>query len=903
MKKRYPALLFTFSFSLFIFLSLTPYSLSAQTNVIDSLQAVVATQKADTNKVKTYVKLSEKLYKAAQFDKAVENGVNALELSTKLSYLPGEADAFRCLGNAYYGQLKYPDALTNFTLGYKTAALLKDTFMMGYFAGRKGSVYFRMANHPMALQENFLSLRLRESIKDSIGMASTYINLGNVNSEQGNYTEALKYEYMALDISKRLKHDMNVSSCYNNIGGIEVLMKDYNNALDNFHKALTMAYNMNDQEGIAIAFSNIGEIYHDLKRNDSALVYFTKALTLKRKIKYKRGLESAYIDMALVYNSLKYYLYGRIYADSALKLTLKTGSENYISNAYAELAQADSSLGNFKLAMEEYIHSVAWRDSMVNDENTKKSVQAEMNYEFDKKQALEKLEQDKKDVIQQEEQRKQQTKLYFMGGVLGLVLVFTIFILLSLRANRKKTIIISKQKEEVEKQKAVVEEQNVFIEHQRAIVEEKNKDITDSIKYASRIQKALLTSDDYISQHLPEYFILFKPRDIVSGDFYWAFNGYGVFYIACCDCTGHGVPGAFMSLLNISMLNEAVIERKITRPDRILNDVRDNIIKALNPEKSDKESKDGMDCALCAIDLKNYTMQAACANNPVWIVKASPTPPKEGLMKEDSLSNLSKGEAKTYAYETADPILYGKLKEFVKENRSKPTEAEIAFWEIVKGRRLNGFKFRRQHIISQYIADFVCLPYKLIIEIDGLIHQLPGNIESDRVRTEHLAKLGFKVLRLKNEEVINDPDGACTKVLAFLNMYKGDVIPDNLPNEGEGWSSPTEAPPLEGLGEAFIELPVDKMPVGIQHGEQKPFTLQNAKLSKGDTIYLFTDGYADQFGGPKGKKFKYKALQEKILEISHKPMAEQKQILDKTIEDWRGGLEQVDDILIIGIRV
>lgn len=262
-----------------------------------------------------------------------------------------------------------------------------------------------------------------------------------------------------------------------------------------------------------------------------------------------------------------------------------------------------------------------------------------------------------------------------------------------------------------------------------AELEQKNKNITDSIHYASRIQRALLTSEDYISKHLKEYFILYKPKDIVSGDFYWALSplqsvGKETFYISCCDCTGHGVPGAFMSVLNISFLNEAVIEKEIREPHDILNHVRKSVIKALNPgEKA--ETLDGMDAVFCSLDLKNKFLRASCANNPVWLI------------------------------------------------RSKQ----------------------------------------------------------------------------------------------------------------------------------LIELNADKMPVGVHSGEQKSFTLHSTQLEQGDTIYLFTDGYADQFGGEKKKKFMTGKFKELLLSLHGTPMNEQKQILEKTFNDWKGNLEQIDDVLVIGIRI
>ena len=228
-----------------------------------------------------------------------------------------------------------------------------------------------------------------------------------------------------------------------------------------------------------------------------------------------------------------------------------------------------------------------------------------------------------------------------------------------------------------------------------------------------------------------QFFILYKPKDIVSGDFYYALSHKTTdsptekFYMCTADCTGHGVPGAFMSMLNISYLNESIIEKNISRPNQVLDHIRTEIISSLNPEGSEEESKDGMDCVLCAFDFENMELEFAAANNPLWLLR-------------------------------------------------------------------NG---------------------------------------------------------------------------------------------------------------ALTEYKADKMPVGKYNDEMKPFSSQTIKLQKGDIVYTFTDGYADQFGGPKGKKFKYKQLEEKILAGSHLPMDEQKRILNDCIEEWKGNLEQVDDILVIAIKI
>jgi serine phosphatase RsbU (regulator of sigma subunit) len=266
-------------------------------------------------------------------------------------------------------------------------------------------------------------------------------------------------------------------------------------------------------------------------------------------------------------------------------------------------------------------------------------------------------------------------------------------------------------------------------------LEKRNKDVTDSINYAQRIQKALLASDNLLNKNLKEHFVFFRPKDIVSGDFYWAAEKNNRFYLAVCDSTGHGVPGAFMSLLNISFLNEAINEEEIIYPNEIFDHVRQRLIENFSSEGA----RDGMDGILICFDRDKNEITYAGANNAPLIMQRQAT-----LVSADG--------------------------------------------EIIE----------RQH--------------------------------------------------------------------------------------------------------ALTELYTDSMHVGL--GEKKdPFTHQAISFEEDDFLYFYTDGFADQFGGPKGKKFKYKPLNEKISGISNRPPEEQKMILQKTFEDWKGNLEQVDDVLVIGIKV
>jgi phosphoserine phosphatase RsbU/P len=277
---------------------------------------------------------------------------------------------------------------------------------------------------------------------------------------------------------------------------------------------------------------------------------------------------------------------------------------------------------------------------------------------------------------------------------------------------RERTAEVVKQKEEIERQR------DEIAEHQ--------KSITDSIKYAKRIQTAILPPDDYISKNLPDSFILYQPKDIVSGDFYWMNTHKDDVFIAAVDCTGHGVPGAFMSIVGNNQLNHAVNVQGAQNPAQILNELNLGVTNTLRQKKVKYSVKDGMDIALCAINTKDKKIQFAGAYNPLYLIR------------------------------------------------------------------------------------------------DGEFQKIKG----------------------------------------------------------------------------------DKFPIGAFLGEDlQKFTNHEFELKKGDIFYIFSDGYADQFGGPDGRKFMYKPFRELLMKIHKEPMERQKEILYETLTQWRGDEVQVDDIIVIGIRI
>ena len=588
-----------------------------------------------------------------------------------------------------------------------------------------GALYKSLGDIPKALDYYHNCLKIQESIKNKNGIAYALSNIGDVYNDQGEPNKALEYYNKSLVIWKEINDKSGVARALDNIGSMYNAQGDYDNALTFCENGLKLRKEADDKQGIIESLKNIGYIYLKQKNYIVASDFFQKSLILSEEINDKQGICYALSSLIKVKIMLSEYKEVLPFAERNFKLSQELGFPHNIKTASNLLSNIYSKTGNYKGAYEMQVLYKQMTDSINNEVNKKASIQKGFQYEYEKKATADSV----KTVaerrvlnVQIKQERTQRIALYI--GI-GLFALFSIFMYNRFRITSKQKHIIELQKKEVDIQRELADSRRHLAEEQKEIIAEKQKEILDSIHYAKRIQQAMLTSESYFDEHLnAEYFIYYQPKDIVSGDFYWAVEHHNKFYIATADCTGHGVPGAFMSLLNISFLNENVIERNLKDPGQILNEQRKEIIKALNP-KGSENSKDGMDCVLCAIDIKNNILEFAAANNPVWLI--------------------------------------------------------------------------RNHEIIEYKAD--------------------------------------------------------------------------------------------------------KMPVGKYEDNAKDFKSQSIVLQKGDLIYTFTDGYADQFGGPKGKKFKYKQLENLLLFNHHLPMNQQRELLSQTINDWKGSNEQVDDILVIGVRI
>lgn len=686
-------------------------------NNIDSLRSLVKFSKNDSSKAKALSTLSE-MYSDKNLDSSIFFAKHAIEISKKLNHKRLLSDAYSKLGWAIYMVGNYPEALKTHFDALKISEELNNKRQISNSLSNIGAVYKTMNDLSKSKEYYFKALKIDEDLAFKDWIASDISNLGIIYMEEGNYSKALEFYFKALVINEEMNDKKEVSIKLGNIANVYLKQGEeaekvpklqdslYKLALEYYFKALNIDKELNRKSGIAVKLSNIGNLYLNTKNYKLAEEYLLNALEISENIGILDYMESIHKSLSRTYDSLKI---------------------------------PSKSLEHLKM-------SILYKDSIFNEEATKKSVRIEMNFEFEKRQAIEKAEQEKKDAIEKTEKSKQRLILIFVSLGLIIVLTFSVFILKLFIQKKKANILLRTKNIEIIQQKEEIQSQRDEIEAQKDLVTFQKDEIEDSIKYAQLIQKAVLPSEIQANNLLNEYFIFFKPKDVVSGDFYWFSKVNNWTLIAVADCTGHGVPGGFMSMLGISFLNEIVARNLVSSASEVLEELRNYVINSLQQQENigtiDYNSdtfnlKDGMDMSFIAIDFNNGRLQFAGANNPLWIVRSN--------------------------------------------------------------------------------SDFP----------------------------------NFK----------------------------------NLEN-------------LE-------EVKPDKQPVAI-YEYMKPFTNHEIQLNSGDSIYLMTDGYADQFGGVKGKKFKNRNLQKLIFENSILSMQEQCLKLDSTLENWKNAhsekYPQTDDITVVGVK-
>ena len=658
---------------IFLFICINITQLISQNRVVDSLINYVNTAPQDTHKLSVLTRVIEAISEDAVWSK-YNDQLGPLAQTLMLS----DDEAIKLKAKRHFS-----DYLNN----------------KGYLSNNLGDI-------TGALDYFHQSLQIQEQIGDKSGQSYSLNNIGYIYSSQKQFLRALECYIKSYKLQKELNDKHGQAQSLSNIGNVYDRSKSLKKALYYYFKGLNLRKEIRDKQGIGYSLQNIGTVYFNQENYFSALFYFTKSLEIRREINDVQGISYALCNLGKVYLAEKNTDLAEKYSLEALDMAQKMGYPENISLAATVLEDIYLKDEKYNKAHEMLKLSVKMRDSISNDETKKSTVRKQLQYEFEKREVISRAEQEKRELTYQATSKQQ--RIIIIASIVGLILCifFGIFIYNRFKVTQKQNVIIHEQKKVVEEQKQIVET------HQ--------KEMVDSINYAKRIQYALLAHEDLLNKNLPSHFVLFKPKDIVSGDFYWATEHEDNFYLAVCDSTGHGVPGAFMSLLSIGFLSEAIKEKNIKDPNQVFDYVRKRLIESITNENQ----KDGFDGILLRFNKSANTITYSASNN-------------------------------------------------------------------------------------------------------------------------HPVVISNKIIQ---------------------------------------------------------HLDCDKMPVG--KGEKsEPFTLYNMIVSKGDSIYLYTDGYADQFGGPKGKKFKYKPLNDLLTSINQSSLDKQKEVLESTFTSWQGDLEQVDDVLVVGIKV
>ncbi len=681
-------------------LSESSRSRNPEKSVVYGLSAIKISKEIENYELQCLAEFSTGFacYIQNDFENALIHLINSLELSRLNDNSEEEALSLNRIGNTYQLMGEYRKALSFYEEAMTINRDLQNDQEIARTLTNLGSVYRLYGNYDLAINQHLEALGIYEGLQNNEGIAWSALNIARLFKMMKNYQKSIEYIEQSLKIYQLIEKEDEVSIgitlCFKELGSIYYEMGDLKKAVGYSNKVLEINKKAGNMQGVANSLSTLGKIYFDDQNYDKSLSFLLQANELKDSL--EDNTEKASI---LRYLGKIYLIEGEAskaakHLNSSLDFAQNQNLKEDIKETYLALSELYEKTGNSNKALDYYMRFTSLKDSL----NSQKINELELQYEFDKEQQERELEQKSK---------LQKQKIFtwvFVGGFLFMIiLAYVIF--KSYQRKKKTNVILTKQHDQ--------------IAHQNTI-------ITDSIEYARRIQSALFPQEKFLKRVLAEHFIYMKPKNIVSGDFYWVSEKDDKTIIAVSDCTGHGVPGAFMSMLGIAFLNEIVNKSKTIQANSVLDQLRENIIDSLHQEYGVKGSKDGMDMALCIIDRKTLKMQYAGAYNSVFVIR----------------------------------------------------EKEVH------------------------------------------------------------------------------------------------------------------------------EIKADKMPIGIHAVKvDKGFANQEFELRKQDMLYLFSDGYVDQFGGERGLKFKHKLFKDLLINISDKSMDNQKTEIEKTMGKWQGDHSQLDDMMIMGVRI
>lgn len=628
-------------------------------------------------------------------------------ITVRINKAKNDSDVINVYQKFFYSDKKISqsqkDSLLELIVKIGQQAKNKNHQVYALFA--QGKCYESINESAKAIEKYMKCVDLAKQTKNESIIAPAYNRIAYVHRGNTNDNIAIKYFHLSISYALKNKDSLNLSENFNALGTIYKDKSEIDSALFYHNKALEIRIVGKDKKALANTLNNIGLVYKKNKNYAKALEFLNRSMVLKKQSNDKKQLAGGYINIGNVHLLMKDYNYALAFIDSGITIA---GKNNYHDFYLIGLKSKPECLGKMKRFEES---SKAWEfyekanDSLKKIKEKKELEELEMKYESVKKDAELKI---KEEQLKSKSAQNAKQRLFTIASVVALImaLIAVFFIYRSYRQNKRNARELALKNH---------------------LIEEKSKEITDSINYARLIQQSLLASKTMLDKNLNDYFVFYKPKDIVSGDFYWGAESQKGFLIACVDCTGHGVPGAFMSLIGKENLDKAVA--KTNNPAEILSELNNGVKRSLN-QNEDIGNKDGMDAVILRIEKLN-----------------------------DNSSKLF--------YSGANRPLY--------------------------------------------------------------------------------------VIRKNSKEL--------------------------------------------------IEVKATKQAIGGFTSNNQVFEQHELELQKGDSIFISTDGYADQFGSNNNKKLTTKRFKELLVSIQSKSASEQKQSLEDFFTTWKGNFEQLDDLLVIGINI
>lgn len=430
---------------------------NAQNPTIDSLNKVLKSAKEDTNKVNVLNGLSLQFRQITDYDTAMLYAKNAIQLAKKLSFKNGIAMSYKAKGDVHYDKSIYPEAMEDYSIALKIFEETRNKEGLSDMYNNIGIIYQKIGNYPKALENYFSSLKIKETTDDKLGLAACYNNIGNIYSSQHNYSESLKYLSSALRVNKSIKNQKWIGYNYANIGNVYFALGNYSEALNNYYQLLEIGTDIGDQPSIAGAYLGIGDVHYNKGNYPEALKNYSTALKIFEFNKLKYGTAVTYCHIGKAYNKLNQPKEGKVWLKKALELSKEIDAKDNIQSSYESLTSADSTLGNYRGALENYKLYTIYKDSLFNEENTKKLTQSIMQYEFDKKQLADSLKSVQVKRLATAKLEKQKTYTYIGVGLTVLLLTFSGFMFrnnknLSAEKQKSESLLLNILPEEVSKE-------------------------------------------------------------------------------------------------------------------------------------------------------------------------------------------------------------------------------------------------------------------------------------------------------------------------------------------------------------------------------------------------------------------------------------------------------------------